>query len=121
MSISVDSLSSYVNNISSAADSSSSIESNLENTDFSNASAEELMDVCKQFEAYFLEQVFKEMEKTIPEEDSSDSGMSTMKSYYKEQMIQEYAAEAADGEGVGLAKTLYEQMKRNYNISDAES
>ena len=32
------------------------------NTDYSNASDEQLMDVCKQFESYFLEQVFKEMQ-----------------------------------------------------------
>ena len=34
--------------------------------DYSKASDEELLDVCKQFEAYFMEQVFKQMEKTQP-------------------------------------------------------
>ena len=30
--------------------------------DYSSATDDELMDACKQFEAYFLEQVFKQME-----------------------------------------------------------
>lgn len=37
----------------------------LDSTDYSQATDDELLDACKQFEAYFLEQVFKEMEKTV--------------------------------------------------------
>ena len=36
----------------------------LETTDYAKATDDELMDACKQFEAYFVEMVFKEMEKT---------------------------------------------------------
>ena len=32
---------------------------------------EQLMDACKQFESYFVEQMFKEMMKTVPETDYS--------------------------------------------------
>ena len=35
----------------------------IDGTDYANATGDELLDACKQFEAYFLEQVFKEMEK----------------------------------------------------------
>ena len=36
----------------------SALESKLD-SDYSNSSDEELMEVCKEFEAYFLEQVFE--------------------------------------------------------------
>lgn len=38
-------------------------------SDFSSASDEELMSVCKQFEAYFIEQVLKEVQKTLPNQE----------------------------------------------------
>ena len=39
--------------------------SQLQGKDMSQATDEELMDACKEFEAYFMEQVMKEMIKTI--------------------------------------------------------
>ncbi len=84
-------------------------------TGYGNASDEELMDACKQFEAYFLEQMFKAMQKTVP--NYSSEGMtgasSNMMDYYKEQMIQQVAADATEQSSLGLAQMLYEQMKRN--------
>ena len=44
--------------------------------DYSQATDEELLDVWKQFEAYFMEQVFKQMEKTVIKDESS-SGTTT--------------------------------------------
>ena len=88
-------------------------------TDYSQATSNELMDVCKEFEQYFVEQIFKQMRKAIPESESSSSYTSTMKEYYEDSLYQEYAkAITEQGDGMGLAKTLYEQMKRNYNIED---
>ncbi|MGN0342921.1 MAG: rod-binding protein [Roseburia sp.] len=117
MSISMDSMSSYLNNTISQAGSNSST-SGLErtlNSDMSSASDEELMDVCKEFEAYFVEQVLKEMEKTIPD-NGDDSNMSQLTDYYKDQMIQKLSSEIAEETGNSLAQQLYEQMKRNYNL-----
>lgn len=116
MSLSMDGLASYYMNSASNASNASSIEKKVGNKDLSNASDDGLMDVCKQFEAYFVEQMFKAMEATVPESESSDAGMTTMKDYYKEQIIQQYASDATQGDGFGLAQTLYEQMKRNYNV-----
>ena len=48
-------------------------------SDYSTSTSEELMDVCKEFEAYFVEQIFKEMRKTIPESETTSSYTSTMK------------------------------------------
>ena len=49
--------------------------SNLERTlrgDHREKSDDELLDACKQFEAYFYEQVFKNMEKAMVPSDDSD-------------------------------------------------
>lgn len=74
---------------------------------------EQLLDVCKQFESYFLEQVFKEMQKTVPETEYSFQATGTMVDYYKDQMVQEIASMSTEKDGLGLAQTLYEQLKRN--------
>lgn len=84
--------------------------------DYSQATDEELMDACKQFEAYFVEQMFKEMMKTIPESETSSSYTSNLMSYYKDNMVQEIASASTEQEGLGLAQMLYEQMKRNYGL-----
>lgn len=84
--------------------------------DMSKAEDEELLDVCKQFEAYFYEQIFKKMEDTlVPASDDSDPN-NTLVDYYKDGLIQEYSKSAAGQQKYGLAQTLYEQMKRNYKL-----
>lgn len=88
--------------------------SNLESSDFQEASDEELMDVCKEFEAYFLEQIFKEMKKTIPKSDYSSNATASMMDYMEDSLLQEYAAQSTETNSLGLAQMLYEQMKRNY-------
>jgi len=76
----------------------------------SDATDEELMEVCKDFEAYLLEQVFKGMEKTVlkDEEEENDYLM-----HFSDKLYEEYAKEATKGQGIGLAQMLYEAMKRN--------
>ncbi len=84
--------------------------------DYSKASDDELMDVCKQFESYFLEQCFKEMMKTTNTEESSSASMSTLLDYYKDSFAQKMAEQSTETQGLGLAQMLYEQMKRNTEI-----
>lgn len=91
--------------------------------DYANATDDELMSVCKEFEAYFVEQVFKEMQKTIPESESSSGSSSSLVDYFKDQTTQKLASDATEQNGLGLAQMMYEQMKRNYDIpsgSEAE-
>jgi len=84
--------------------------------DYSNASSEELMEACKEFEAYFLEQMFKEMEKTIPNNDNEDATTQRLVDYFKDNAIQQIAEDSTENNSLGLAQMLYEQMKRNYGI-----
>lgn len=84
--------------------------------DYSSATDDELMDACKQFESYFLEQVFKEMEKTVMKSEDSDSSTSNLVDFFKDNTIQELASDSTEKNGLGLAQMLYEQMKRNYDV-----
>lgn len=110
-------ISSMYNDIyaSAANQSTSKLETELDK-DYSTATEDELMDACKQFEAYFLEQVFKEMMKTVPKSDSSSGSTSNMVDYYKDMMVQNIAEDSTEQNGLGLAQMLYEQMKRNYGL-----
>lgn len=84
--------------------------------DLSGSSDEELMEVCKEFESYFVEQVLKQAMDVFTTGDESSSGaMNTLQGYYKDGLIKEYAGKITENQDMGLAKTLYEQMKRNYS------
>lgn len=96
--------------------SGSAISDSVANKDFNNATDEELMDVCKQFESYLLEQVFKGMEKMIPKSEDENSSASKTVDYFKDTMRQELATQSTDIQGLGLAQMLYESMKREYSI-----
>ena len=93
----------------------SKLQNQLNGSDYTKATDDELMDACKQFEAYFLEQMFKEMMKTIPESDETSSNSQLM-DYYKDEMVQQIASDSTEQNSLGLAQMLYEQMKRNYNL-----
>ncbi len=86
----------------------------LKNQDLSNASEEKLMDVCKEFEAYFMEMVMKEMTKTLGEDEGGSS--SAMVNYFKDTTIADIAKKGTEQQSLGLAQTLFEQMKRNYGL-----
>ena len=63
-----------------------------------------------------LEQMFKEMMKTIPESEDTSSSNSQLMDYYKDEMVQQIASDSTEQNSLGLAQMLYEQMKRNYNL-----
>lgn len=84
--------------------------------DYSKATDEELLDVCKQFEAYFMEQVFKQMEKTIIKDESSGGQTTALVDYFKDSALQELTKTSTETQGLGIAQMLYEQMKRNYEL-----
>ena len=114
--------SSYINNVlDNAGNATDSIKNKLNSAKASGASAsdDELMEVCKEFEAYFIEQVFKNMKSAmVPSTEESSGSMATLKGYYEDEMMKEYAKSAAGQSTGGLAQMLYEQMKRNYQTTD---
>ena len=108
----------YLNNTTSPI--SSKIDS-MKNKDFSKATDEELMDACKEFEAYFMEMVMKEMTKNIHlTGENADAGSSTLVDFYKDQTISRLATQSTEQNSLGLAQQMYEQMKREGNALTAD-
>ncbi|TCT14007.1 flagellar protein FlgJ [Natranaerovirga pectinivora] len=74
----------------------------------------ELKEMCREFESYFIEQMFKEMRKTVPK-----SGLiqeSHGEQIFTDMLYQEYAKEASKGQGMGLAQMLYKQLSSTNKI-----
>lgn len=90
--------------------------------DMSGSTDEELMEVCKEFESYFVEQVLKQAMDTFTTGDEMSSGaMSTLQGFYKDNLVKEYSTKITDNEDMGLAKILYDQMKRNYSTDQIKA
>lgn len=107
----------YSDYLASTVTASSNLERTL-NGNHTEKSEDELLDVCKQFEAYFYEQIFKNMQKAMVPSDESDANH-TMIGYYKDNLISEYSKSIVKQSGDNsLAMQLYEQMKRNYSIGE---
>lgn len=94
----------------------SKIEQSLSNKDFQGATDEELMDVCKQFEAYFIEQLYKGMEAMIPKDKDEKSSASKSVDIFKDSMIQQIANDTVETQSLGIAQMLFESMKRDYGV-----
>ena len=108
--------SAYANYISSQA-TSSRLDGQIRKTDYTQSSDDELLAVCKEFEAYFVEQVFKEMQKTVDcIKDDNSSPNNNLVDFFKDSAIQSLASTSTETQGLGLAQMMYEQMKRNYNL-----
>jgi flagellar protein FlgJ len=101
--------------------STTALQKKLESTSDKSSDAE-LWEACKSFEAYFLEQMFKEMQKSVdslkPEE--GDHATSTLVDYFKGQALQEVCATSVETQSNGFAKMLYDNMRRTYDIPTAK-
>ena len=115
MNMGINGISAMADQISSSAYSSkaSALQDRL-GGDLSSATDEELMDVCKEFEAYFVEQVLKEVEKTIPKDEEEEEN-EYMKQF-GDMLYEQVATSIADRGELGLAQQLYEAMKREQGV-----
>lgn len=98
----------------------SALEKKLNSNGMENATDEELLDACKEFEAYLIEQVLKEVKESIPKSEEEDNKYTE---YFGDMMLQEYASLLTERGDLGIAQTLYESMKNNINavnIKNAE-
>lgn len=112
------------NNFTSASTSSTeNISSKLKNKKGENTD-EEMMKAAKQFESYFVEQVFKELQKSVDLFGTKDKDSdSMMVDYVKDIYNQKIAEQVTEHGDLGIAQQLFENMKRNYgtvNITEAE-
>ncbi len=88
----------------------------------SKSSEDELWAACKSFEAYFLEQMFKEMQKSVDaiKPETGDNSTSTLVDYFKGETLQDICETSVETQSNGFAQMLYENLKRNYDIPTAE-
>ena len=114
----------YTSNAAKDSAKADKLKDTLATTDYSKSTEDELMEVCKEFESYFTEQVFKSLERMVPESDEESSSTSSYMDYFGDMLTQEYAkssTESNNGKGLGIAQMLYEQMKRNYGLDTAST
>ena len=97
------------------------LQKKLENTaQVKETDNDALLDACKQFEAYLWEQIYKEMEETtkvFSDDEDGDAYASNMVDYFKDAVIQQISSQTATEQSNSLAQMLYEQAKRNYNLT----
>ena len=87
----------------------------------SSSTEEELKEVLRDFESYFLEEIIKKMKETFShEEEDESSTMSQYSDMFMDTAIEEMADIMLGEIGGGMTQQLYEQMKRNYNIPTVE-
>ena len=86
----------------------------------STSTEEELMEVLKDFESYFIEQMIKQMKETFTDEDEESSMASQYTDTFMDYAIEEVADLMLEEVGGSMTQQLFEQMKRNYNIPTVE-
>lgn len=87
-----------------------SIKKKLDNA-YNSSNDKELMNACKEFESIFMHMLLKQMRSTIPEGGLTEK--STAREIFEDMYDQELAKKATErGEGIGIAKMLYNQLKR---------
>jgi flagellar protein FlgJ len=75
-----------------------------------SASQKALQEAAEQFEAIFLYQLMEQMRRTVPENDQLGDGRA--EKIFQSMLDQEMASNFAQGQSIGLAKMIYEQMSR---------
>lgn len=86
------------------------LSSSLSSIEEGTATDEELMEACKEFEAYLVEQVIKSTKKAmLSDEDSEGEYMKI----FGDNLTQSYAELITENADLGIAQMLYESMKRN--------
>lgn len=97
----------------------SSLESKLGTVSAEKPSDEELMAACKEFEAYLVEQVVKQVKEAFVDSDEDQSGYMQV---FGDTMVQDLASTISNNSELGIAQQLFESMKQNVpslNITEA--
>lgn len=87
------------------------------------STSEEMMAACEEFEVYLLQKMFQSMEETtkiFSDEEEEDGG--EYMNMFSDKLYQSVAENMVkSGQGIGLAKTLYESMARNAGLTTGET
>jgi len=85
--------------------------SNLKNdaTDPKERKLHSLRKSCREFEAIYINEMYKTMRKTVPDSGLFEKDMAN--TLYQEMLDMEMARKTAEGDGMGIGKAMYEQLK----------
>ncbi len=92
---------------------SASLQSSLGNIS-SSTDDEKLMEVCKGFESYFVQQVIEQAKTSLIGKDEEEEG--EYMQYFGDMFNEQYANVIVENGGTGLAQQLYDSMKRTYQV-----
>jgi peptidoglycan hydrolase FlgJ len=72
---------------------------------------------CREFEAIYVNEMYKSMRKTVPESGLFDKkGMA--EDVYRDMLDMEMARQTAKGDGMGIGKAMYEQLHKLHYSKD---
>lgn len=71
-----------------------------------------LRNSCREFEAIYINEMYKTMRKTVPDSGLFKKDMAN--TLYQEMLDMEMAKETAEGDGMGIGKAMYEQLKKQH-------
>jgi flagellar protein FlgJ len=69
-----------------------------------------MMDACKSFESYLVQQVMKQVKEAVAK---SEDDQGEYMSYFGDMLYEKYAEDITESGELGIAQQLYESMKRN--------
>ena len=81
-------------------------------TDPKEAELHALRKSCREFEAIYINEMYKTMRKTVPESGLFEKDMGD--TLYREMLDMEMARQTAEGDGMGIGKAMYEQLKEQH-------
>ncbi len=81
-----------------------------QNMDYKKMDDKKLKEVSQEFESLFLNQLFKEMRKTIPKDDWLDGGLK--QEIFEDMLYNEYSNNISKVGGIGLGNLVYKYLKQ---------
>lgn len=76
-----------------------------------------MKEVCQNFEAFFVQSMFKEMRETVPQGGMLEDSFSS--DFYREMMDKQVAMHSAKRNDFGLAQAMYEQYSASLGDSSS--
>lgn len=116
MSMSIDNT--YLTNYS--VDANMSVEDKLNSQIQSADTDEETLEACKQFEAYMIQQMYKNMQEAakILTDDGDDDSGSEYVDMFQDNYLQSIAESMVNsGQGLGIAEQLYDSIQKNSGLA----
>ncbi|MEA3469220.1 MAG: rod-binding protein [Thermodesulfobacteriota bacterium] len=71
---------------------------------------------CREFEAIYINEMYKTMRQTVPDSGLFKNDMAD--NLYREMLDMEMARQTAAGDGMGIGKAMYEQLKKQHFPDD---